>query len=428
MRERDTPPVLSPRPGGLAGSLPKAHLFRESTNSHNPNGQLCHGTRLYTARSRHLCSRDPLLAHRLRIRSCHRAGRGISGRFRRRGDVLPRGARTADPADHDEVAARAAVLRPGRPDDVRVHAVAGGAFVPPGPAGGPELRDVLLGRGVGLGAVPERRDGARRRAACSREHHEGQGAGQWSCQRRRARPDRGDGGAVRGRARRRRAQAARLGLRTRDGRRVRAFPRRSRCRNAVRRVADAARAPARPLGYRETRGAEDPRDPGRRPGVEHRASRSVSPVRPRNRTDHQAREGGGVRRPPGRLDPRCESYPAHAFAHLQPDRALGRRRQGQSRRLALRPACGGGSGVGHLPFSQPPHAALRRIHGRAGCDCDPGREGLRQDRPQRELLRGDDAAPLRTLRRDPRAGGPARGRHSARILGLRARLRLPAAR
>ena len=50
----------------------------------------------------------------------------------------------------------AGVLRPGLSDDVRVRQARGGAVVPRIVEARSELRDLLLGRSVGVGVVPER--------------------------------------------------------------------------------------------------------------------------------------------------------------------------------------------------------------------------------------------------------------------------------
>ena len=55
----------------------------------------------------------------------------------------------------------AGVLRPGLPDDVCVREARGGPLVPRGVEARPGLRHLLLGRGVGVGLVPERADDGR---------------------------------------------------------------------------------------------------------------------------------------------------------------------------------------------------------------------------------------------------------------------------
>ena len=70
----------------------------------------------------------------------------------------------------------AGVLQPGLPDDVRVREARGGAVVPRSVEARSRLRHLLLGRGVGVGIVPERADERRRSAARLCRDSEGAGA------------------------------------------------------------------------------------------------------------------------------------------------------------------------------------------------------------------------------------------------------------
>ncbi len=100
-----------------------------------------------------------------------RAGRRVD--CRRPGPALQDRPRHLHPSHFLAGPRHAGLLRPGPPDDVRVREAGGGAVVPGGVEAGSGLRHLLLGRGVGMGVVPERTDVAGRVAPRVRGRQEG---------------------------------------------------------------------------------------------------------------------------------------------------------------------------------------------------------------------------------------------------------------
>src|SRR2546425_1677762 len=90
----------------------------------------------------------------------------------------------------------AGVLRSGLSDDVRLRQGGGGTVVPRSVETRCRLRDLLLGRSVGVGVVPQRADERRGSAACVRRGAEGAGH-QGPRDAEGARAHRGNGGALR---------------------------------------------------------------------------------------------------------------------------------------------------------------------------------------------------------------------------------------
>ena len=93
------------------------------------------------------CARAAAAGAALGVRALQRADRDLQDR-----------ARDVHAADLIVQQGGPGVLQPGLPDDVCVRQARGGAVVPRGVEARSQLRDLLLGRSVGVGLVPERPD------------------------------------------------------------------------------------------------------------------------------------------------------------------------------------------------------------------------------------------------------------------------------
>ena len=170
--------------------------------------------------------------------------RSLYDRYTEPIQIFKTGLGTFTQADLVDEQGGAGVLRPGLPDDVFVRQARGGAVVPRGVEARSRVRDLLLGRGVGVGLVPERADDRRGSAARVRRGAEGAVAEEPG-HAQGARAHRRDGGPLRREVRRRQARRAGPRLCRRDGEGLGAVSRRSRDRHALRRRAVPARAAPR---------------------------------------------------------------------------------------------------------------------------------------------------------------------------------------
>ena len=85
------------------------------------------------------------------------------------------------------------------------------------------------------------------------------------------------------------------------------------------------------------------------PGGRHPSSGRLSPVRPRDRVDGPAREGGTLQRVSRQLHPGGEPHQPHAVAHVERDRPLGRLGAREPPGMALRPEGGEREGLAIYP-------------------------------------------------------------------------------
>ena len=276
----------------------------------------------------------------------------------------------------------------------------GGALVPRSVEARSGLRDLLLGRRLGVGLVPERPDDRRAVAVRLRGDAEGgQPASDKATPKERAFID---ALAVRyvknfdadeARASRTRPTP------TRWARSPRSIPTIS---TPITLYADALFLLEPRRGTRDVN-APERQAPAQRARIGARegqqASRRLPSLRARHRIDREARArpkpapSSSARRIPGASH--INHMPSHTWNEVG---RWGDSVRGQPRGVALGSEGRRRRRLRDLSRSQPAHAALRRVDGRPGRDRDAGRQGLRQA-DQRRDVSGADAGALRPLRR-----------------------------
>ena len=271
----------------------------------------------------------------------------------------------------------AGVLRPGLPDDVRLRAPRRGALVPRSVEARSRVRDLLLGRRLGVGLVPERPDV--RRAVAVRLCGDAEGDQPASDK---ATPiERAFIDALAVRYVKNfdveEARGAGPGLRRRDGARSpRSIPNDLDADHAVRRRAVPARAAPRHARRQRAQHQAPARRAriGAGEGLRSIPAPAISTCTPPSPPCGRSRPRP-AREFLGKTHSRRQPHQSHAVAHVERSRPLGRFGARQSRGVALGSEGRRRRRLRDLSRSQPAHAALRRVDGRPGraSPCRPAR-------------------------------------------------------
>ena len=281
----------------------------------------------------------------------------------------------------------------------------GGAVVPRVLEARSRLRDLLLGRSVGVGLVPERADDrARRRRTPTRRsrrrwrsrrtptRRSARSSTRWPCATSRSSIPRS--GSSRTRPTRRRWSRSPERIRTISTSR-RCMPTRCSCSSrAAARATSNSPSVQRLHHVLEQILAKDVHHPGACHLYVHATESTVVPGRAEACAEFLGRSIPGASH--------INHMPSHTWNEIG--------RWGDSVRANIEAwhsdlKARGRRGLRDLPRAQPAHAAVCRVDGRAGRDRDPGGEGLREA-DRRQLLSRADAGPVRPLRRSARGDEP----------------------